>query len=87
MSTLVMDTLKKRDTTKFDDWPLELGPHLTSAEAQSMQIVIRSYRSCFAFSLHGLEGYKGKSIWIQLEDDHSIFRRPYTFKGWCPSSL
>ena len=69
--------LVKKETTKFDDWPLDLGPHFTSAKIRKVQTIIHSYRSCFAFSLQDLEGYKGKSIHIQLEDDHPIFRRPY----------
>lgn len=69
--------LVKKETTEFDDWPLELGPHLTGAEARRVRAFIRSYRSCFAFSLEDLEGYRGKPIHIQLEDDHPIFRRPY----------
>ena len=67
----------EKETTEFDDWPLELGPHLTGAEARKVRAFIRSYRRCFAFSLQDLEGYKGKPIHIQLEDDHPIFRRPY----------
>ena len=67
----------ERKTTKFDVWPLELGPHPTSAEAWKVRAFIRSYRRCFAFSLQDLEGYKGKPIHIQLEDDHPIFWRPY----------
>ena len=69
--------LVEKETTKFDDWPLELGPHLTGAEARKVRAFIRSYRRCFAFSLQDLEGYKGKPIHIQLEDDHPIFWRPY----------
>jgi hypothetical protein len=30
-----------------------------------------------AFKLTDLEGYKGKPVRIQLEDDHLVFRRPY----------
>ena len=71
--------LVKRETTKFDNWPLELSPHLSGTEAQKIRAFIRSYRRCFSFSLHDLEGYKGKSIHIQLEDDHPIFWRPYKF--------
>ena len=69
--------LVEKETTKFDDWPLELGPHLTGAEARKVRAFIRSYRRCFVFSLQDLEGYKGKPIHIQLEDDHPIFWRPY----------
>ena len=67
----------EKETTEFDGWPLEMEPHLTGAEARKVRAFIRSYRTCFAFSLHDLEGYKGKPIHIQLEDDHPIFRRPY----------
>ena len=67
----------EKETTEFDDWPLELGPYLTGAEARRIRAFIRSYRSCFAFSLQDLEGYRGKPIHIQLEDNHPIFRRPY----------
>jgi hypothetical protein len=61
------------ETTEFDDWPLELGLHLTGAEARNVRAFIRSYRRCFSFSLQDLGGYKGKPIHIQLEDDHPIF--------------
>ena len=67
----------EKETTEFDDWPIEVGPKLTGAEARKVRAFIRSYRNCFAFSLHDLEGYKGKPVRIQLEDDHPIFRRPY----------
>ena len=67
----------ERETTKFDDWPLELSPHLTGVDAWKVQAFIRLYRRCFDFSLQDLEGYKEKPIHIQLEDDHPIFRRPY----------
>ena len=66
----------EKEFTEFDDWSLELEPHLTGAEARRVRAFIRSYRSCFAFDLHDLEGYRGKPIRIQLEDDHPIFRRP-----------
>ena len=69
--------LVQKETIEFDNWPLELGPHLTSVEARKVRAFICSYRRCFAFSLHDLESYEGKSIHIQLEDDHLIFRRPY----------
>ena len=67
----------KKKTTEFDDCPIEVGPIFTGAEARKVRALIRSYRNCFAFSLHDLEGYKGKHVRIQLEDDHPIFRRPY----------
>ena len=70
MSALEVNRLKKKDTTKFDDWPLELGPHLTSAKVRRVQTFIRSYQSCFSFSFHDLGGYKRKPIWIQVKDDH-----------------
>ena len=69
--------LVERGTTKFDDWPLELGPHLTCVEARKVRAFIRLYCRCFAFSVQDLEGYKGKPIHIQLEDVHPIFQRPY----------
>ena len=56
--------LVKVETTEFDNWPLELGPHLTGAEAQRVRAFICTYRGCFAFSLEDLEGYKGKPIHI-----------------------
>jgi hypothetical protein len=77
VSASVSYPLVERETTEFDDWPLELGPHLTGAEARKVRAFIRSYRRCFAFSLQDLEGYKRKPIHIQLEDDHPIFWRPY----------
>lgn len=54
-----------------------LGPHLTGAEARRVRALICSYRGCFAFSLEDLEGYRGKPIHIQLEDDRPCFRRTY----------
>ena len=67
----------EKESTEFDDWPLELGPHLTGAEARRVRAFIRSYRSCFAFSLQDLEGYRGNSVHIHLEDDPPIFKQPY----------
>ena len=69
--------LLKKETTEFDDWPLELGPYLTNAEARKIRAFIHSHCRCFAFSIQDLEGYKGIPIYIQLEDDHLIFRRLY----------
>jgi hypothetical protein len=69
--------LVERETTKLDDWPLEIGPHLTSDEARKVQMFICLYRRCFALSLQDLEGYKRNPIHIQLEDNHIIFQRPY----------
>ena len=66
----------KKETTEFDNWPIEVGLKLTGAKAQKERAFIRSYRNCFPFSLHDLEGYKGKPLRIQLEDNHPIFRRP-----------
>ena len=63
----------ERESTKFDDWPLELGPHLIGAETWKIRVFIRLYRRCFAFSLQDLEGYKGKPTHIHLEDEHPIF--------------
>jgi hypothetical protein len=54
----------EKETTKFDDWPIEVGPKLTGAEARKVRAFIRSYRNCFAFSLHDLEGYQGKLVRI-----------------------
>ena len=70
-------SLVERETTKFDDWSLELGPHLTSVEIQRVRAFICSYHGCFICSLQDSEGYKIKPIHIQLEDDHPIFGRPY----------
>ena len=60
-----------------EDWEMDIGMGLTGAEARKVRAFIRSYRSCFAFKLTNLEGYKGRPIGIQLEDDHPVFRRPY----------
>nr|PNR53911.1 hypothetical protein PHYPA_007586 [Physcomitrium patens] len=38
-----------------------------------IEAYILLYYNFFAFSLEDLEGYKGKSIHIQLKDDYSIF--------------
>ncbi len=59
------------------DWEMDIGMGLTGAEARKVRAFIRSYKACFAFKLTDLEGYKGKPVRIQLEDDHPIFRRPY----------
>ena len=59
------------------DWKMDIGMGLTSAEARKVRAFIHSYKACFAFQLTDLEGYKGKPVRIQLEDDHPIFRRPY----------
>jgi hypothetical protein len=56
----------KKETTEFDDWPIEVGPKLTGAEARKVRAFIRSYRNYFVFSLHDLEGYKGKHVCIQV---------------------
>ena len=60
-----------------EDWEMDIGMGLTGAEARRVRAFIRSYRACFAFKLTDLEGYKGKPVRIQLEDDHPVFRRPY----------
>ena len=39
-----------------------------------VQMFIRSYCRCFAFSFQDFEGYKEKFIHIQLEVDHNFFR-------------
>ena len=62
-----------RETTEFDNWPLELGPYLISAKAHKVRAFIRLYRRCFAFSLQDLEGYKRKTY------SHSIEGRPSYF--------
>ena len=60
------------------DWEMDIGMGLTGAEAQRLRAFICStYRACFAFKLIELEGYKGKPVRIQLEDDYPVFRRPY----------
>ena len=71
------DLLDEKKTIKFNDWLLELGPKLTGATAQKIQVFIRLYCSCFVFKLEDLEGYRRKYIHIQLEDDHPIFRCLY----------
>ena len=60
-----------------EDWEMDIGMGLTGAEARKVQAFIRSYRSCFAVKLTDLEGYRGRPVRIQLEDDHPVFRRPY----------
>jgi hypothetical protein len=39
--------LGKKETTKFDDWPLELGPHFTGVETQK-------YDGLFAYIVNAL---------------------------------
>ena len=58
MPTLDGSPLVKRETTKFDDWPLALGFHLTGAEARKVRAFIRMYHRYFIFSLDDIEGYK-----------------------------
>ena len=60
-----------------EDWEMDIGMGLIGAEARRVRAFIRSYRACFAFKLTDLEGYKGKPVRIQLEDDLPVFRRPY----------
>ena len=43
--------LVERETIEFDNWPLELGPHLIGIEARKVRAFIRLYRRYFAFSL------------------------------------
>ena len=62
---------------KCNDWPLELNLHLTSVRTQKVRAFIRLYRRCFTYSHQDLEGYKEKTIHIQLEDDNPFFWRPY----------
>ena len=52
---------------------MDIGMGLTGAEARRVRAFICSYRACFAFKLTDLEGYKGKPVRIQLEDDHPVF--------------
>ena len=56
--------MKNKNSTKFDDWPLELGPHFICTKAQKLLTFICSYQCCFAFILPNLEGCEGKPIWI-----------------------
>ena len=67
----------EKDTIEFDDWPLELGPHLSGAEARKVRVFIRLYRRCFAFSLQDLEGYKRKIHPHLVGGRSSHFWRPY----------
>jgi len=53
---------------------MDIGMGVTCAEACKVQAFIYSYRACFDFKLTDLEGYKGKPMKIQLEDDHLVFR-------------
>ena len=48
----------EREITKSDDWPLELGPHLTGGEARKVRAFIRSYWRYFAFNLEDLKSSK-----------------------------
>ena len=61
----------------MDKWEMDVGLGLTGAEARKVRAFLRSYKACFAFKLEDLEGYKGRPVRIQLEDDHPVFRRPY----------
>ena len=61
--------LVEKKSSYFDKWPLELGSHVSGAEALKVRVFIHSSCRCFAFSLQDLEGYKEKSIYIQLENN------------------
>ena len=82
---------QKKIIQVHNDWEMDIGMGLTSAELRKVRAFISSYRECFAFRLTDLEGYKGKSVRIQLEDDHPVSRRPYKLsfseregvKLWC----
>ena len=56
-----------------EDWEMDVGMGLTVAEARRVRVFIRLYMACFAFKLTDLEGYKGKLVRIQLEDNHPVF--------------
>ena len=60
-----------------NDCKTDIGMGLTGAELRKVRAFIRSCRECFALKLIDLEGYKGKPVRIQLEDDHPVFRCPY----------
>ena len=66
-------TVEKMLSPIEGDWEMNIGLGLTGAEARRVQAFIRSYRACFAFKLTELEGYKGKPVKIQLEDDYPVF--------------
>ena len=57
--------------------PMNLVIARWPCQGHSRAGAIHSYRKCFNFNPQDLEGYKGKSIHIQLEDNHLIFWRPY----------
>lgn len=63
----------KKETTEFDEWPLELRPYLSSAKVQKIGAFICLYYNYFIFNLKDFEGCRGKLIHIQLKDNHAIF--------------
>jgi hypothetical protein len=63
---------------------MDIGMGLIGTEAQNVQAFICLYGAYFAFKFTDLEGYKGKPVRIQLEDDHPVYKCPY--KGDCKNT-
>jgi hypothetical protein len=62
-----------------ETWEPLMGPKLTRGKRQQLTQFLRTYRSCFAFSMKELGALIGLNIWIELASDTPIFCRPYRY--------
>ncbi|CAK9229285.1 unnamed protein product [Sphagnum troendelagicum] len=60
-------------------WEPLMGPKLTRGKRRWLTQFLRTYRSCFAFSMKELGALIGPSIWIELASDTPIFCCPYRY--------
>ena len=65
--------LVNMETIKFDDWSLELGPHLTGPKAHRVRALFACIGVVLPLASKTSKATKTKPIDIQLEDDHPIF--------------
>jgi len=56
-----------------------MGPKLIGGEKQWLMQFLRTYRSCFAFTMKELGALIGPSIRIEFANDMPIFRHPYRY--------
>jgi len=62
-----------------ETWEPLIGPKLIGGERRQLMQFLRTYMSCFAFSMKELGALIGPSIRIELASDKPIFRRPYRY--------
>ncbi|CAK9860949.1 unnamed protein product [Sphagnum jensenii] len=62
-----------------ETWELLMGPKLTGREGRQLMQFLRTYKSCFAFSMKELGVLIGPGIQIELASDMLIFCRPYRY--------